>query len=77
MRDNDSQQPVNRLSLCWGCAVYVCVCNALKERDVKQAARAVGTAYPHAAFAQLGAKVKCGQCLPFAREVVARASIFA
>jgi bacterioferritin-associated ferredoxin len=57
--------------------VYVCVCNALKERDVKDAARAAGTACPRAAFAQLGAKVKCGQCLPFAREVVAEASTYA
>jgi bacterioferritin-associated ferredoxin len=57
--------------------VYVCVCNALKERDVKQAARAAGTACPRAAYAQLGAKVKCGQCLPFAREVVSQASSYA
>jgi len=57
--------------------VYVCVCNALKERDVKQAARAAGTSCPRAAYAQLGAKVKCGQCLPFAREVVGQASSYA
>jgi bacterioferritin-associated ferredoxin len=57
--------------------VYVCVCNALKERDVKAAARAAGKPCPHAAYAQLGAKVKCGQCLPFAREVVSEASTFA
>ncbi|WP_439546727.1 (2Fe-2S)-binding protein [Sandarakinorhabdus sp.] len=57
--------------------MYVCVCNALKERDVKQAARAAGKACPRAAYAHLGAKVKCGQCLPFAREVVAQASTYA
>jgi bacterioferritin-associated ferredoxin len=57
--------------------VIVCVCNALRERDVKEAAKAAGKACPHAAYAQLGARVKCGQCLPFAREVVQQASTFA
>lgn len=50
--------------------MIVCVCNALRERDVKQAARAAGKPCPHAAYAHLGARVKCGQCIPFAREVV-------
>nr|WP_310496777.1 (2Fe-2S)-binding protein [Sandarakinorhabdus sp.] len=57
--------------------MFVCVCNALKERDVRDAARASGSDCPRAAFAQLGCKPKCGQCLPFAREVVAKASTFA
>lgn len=57
--------------------MYVCVCNALKERDVKDAARAAGKACPRAAYAQLGAKVKCGQCIPFAREVLGDASTYA
>jgi bacterioferritin-associated ferredoxin len=54
--------------------MIVCVCNALRERDVKQAARAAGKSCPHAAYAHLGARVKCGQCIPFAREVVAAAA---
>jgi len=53
--------------------VFVCVCNALKERDVREAARVAGKSCPKAAFAQLGCKPKCGQCLPFAREVVENA----
>ena len=53
--------------------MFVCVCNALKERDVREAARVAGSACPKAAFAQLGARPKCGQCLPFAREVVENA----
>ena len=53
--------------------MIVCVCNALKERDVREAARVAGKSCPKAAFAQLGCKVKCGQCLPFAREVVENA----
>ena len=53
--------------------MIVCVCNALKERDVREAARVAGKSCPKAAYAQLGCKVKCGQCLPFAREVVENA----
>jgi len=53
--------------------VIVCVCNALKERDVREAARVAGTSCAKAAFAQLGCKLKCGQCLPFAKEIVADA----
>jgi bacterioferritin-associated ferredoxin len=51
--------------------VIVCVCNALKERDVREAARVAGKSCPKAAFAQLGCKPKCGQCLPFAQEILA------
>lgn len=54
--------------------MIVCVCNALRERDVKQAARAAGKPCPHAAYAWLGARVKCGQCLAFAREIVKNAA---
>lgn len=53
--------------------MIVCVCNALKERDVREAARVAGKNCPKAAYAQLGCKPKCGQCLPFAREVVSEA----
>ncbi|WP_310474968.1 (2Fe-2S)-binding protein [Sandarakinorhabdus sp.] len=51
--------------------MIVCVCNALKERDVREAARVAGKSCPKAAFAQLGCKPKCGQCLPFAQEILA------
>lgn len=57
--------------------MIVCVCNALKERDVREAARLADRACPKAAYAQLGCKVKCGQCLPFAREVVEDARVSA
>jgi bacterioferritin-associated ferredoxin len=57
--------------------VIVCVCNALKERDVREAARVAGNSCPKAAYAQLGCKVKCGQCLPFAKEILADARSFA
>jgi len=50
--------------------LIVCVCNALKERQVREAARTAGRACPHSAYATLGCKVKCGQCLPFARSLL-------
>ncbi|WP_017668285.1 (2Fe-2S)-binding protein [Sandarakinorhabdus sp. AAP62] len=53
--------------------MFVCVCNALKERDVRDAARLAGKSCPKAAYAQLGHKPKCGQCLPFAKEVIENA----
>ncbi|WP_303812063.1 (2Fe-2S)-binding protein [Sandarakinorhabdus limnophila] len=57
--------------------MIVCVCNALKERDVREAARVAGKSCPKAAYAQLGCRVKCGQCLPFVKEILADARSFA
>ena len=50
--------------------MVVCVCNAIRERDVRNAARA-GHATPCAAYASLGRRPRCGQCVPFAREIIA------
>jgi bacterioferritin-associated ferredoxin len=57
--------------------VIVCVCNAIRENQVRDIARATRTDCPITAYAQLGCKPKCGQCLPFAREVLAKESSFA
>lgn len=57
--------------------MIVCVCNALRETQVRDAARVTRSDCPITAYAQLGCKPKCGRCLPFAREVVARARAFA
>ena len=51
--------------------MVVCVCNAIKERDVRSAARA-GHATPCAAYAALGRRARCGQCVPFARDIIAQ-----
>jgi bacterioferritin-associated ferredoxin len=50
-------------------AVIVCVCNALRESQVRTAARSV-TGCAKAAYAELGCKPQCGQCLPFAQAIV-------
>ncbi len=50
--------------------MVVCVCNALRERDVRVAARS-GCRDPLSAYASLGCRPRCGQCVPFARELIA------
>ena len=50
--------------------MVVCVCNAIRERDVRAAARG-GCTTPCAAYATFGRRPKCGQCLPFARALIA------
>lgn len=49
--------------------MVVCVCNAIREREVRDAARA-GCPCPIQAYAALGRRPRCGQCLPFARELM-------
>lgn len=50
--------------------MIVCVCNALRENDVREAARQ-GAKCPRSAYATLGRRPNCGQCFSFAREIIA------
>ncbi|HYI64825.1 MAG TPA: (2Fe-2S)-binding protein [Allosphingosinicella sp.] len=50
--------------------MIVCVCNAIRESEVRQAARA-GASCPTAAYKSRGCKPRCGQCFSFAREIIA------
>ena len=50
--------------------MIVCVCNAIREREVRQAARN-GATCPNSAYRACGRKPRCGQCIPFAREIIA------
>ena len=50
--------------------MIVCVCNAIRESDVRQAALD-GASCPSSAYRAVGRKPRCGQCFPFAREVIA------
>jgi bacterioferritin-associated ferredoxin len=43
--------------------VYVCLCNALTDRQVKQAARTANTAKPSSIYAACDYRVQCGQCV--------------
>lgn len=50
--------------------MVVCVCNALRERDVREAVRG-GATSACKAYRALGREVKCGQCVPFTRAIIA------
>ncbi|MDT9600269.1 (2Fe-2S)-binding protein [Sphingosinicella sp. GR2756] len=50
--------------------MIVCVCNALRESDVRKAARE-GASCPTSAYARCGRRARCGQCFSFARQIIA------
>jgi bacterioferritin-associated ferredoxin len=50
--------------------MIVCVCNAIRETQVRQAARD-GASCPTSAYRCYGAKPRCGQCFSFARDIIA------
>ncbi|OQW73585.1 MAG: (2Fe-2S)-binding protein [Proteobacteria bacterium ST_bin13] len=56
--------------------MVVCICNALKEQDLRKAARG-GAATACAAYRALGSQPKCGQCLDFARQIIAEERVAA
>jgi len=43
--------------------VYVCLCNALTDRQVKQAAATAGSTKPSTVYAACGCRAQCGQCV--------------
>ncbi|MEA3029714.1 MAG: bacterioferritin-associated ferredoxin [Sphingomonadales bacterium] len=50
--------------------MIVCVCNAIRESEVRAAARA-GASCPGSVYKARGCKPRCGQCFSFAREIIA------
>jgi bacterioferritin-associated ferredoxin len=52
-----------------GTPMVVCVCNAIRECQVREAARA-GSMTACQAYQSLGRQPKCGQCVRFAREII-------
>jgi bacterioferritin-associated ferredoxin len=51
--------------------MVVCICNAIREQDLKDALRD-GAARPSEIYARLGRRPKCGQCLSFAQSIITR-----
>lgn len=49
--------------------MIICVCNAIKERDLRAAVRD-GAECPSSAYASMGRKPKCGHCISFARTII-------
>ena len=56
--------------------MVVCICNAIRESEVRDAVRK-GASCAHSAYQSLGRRPKCGQCLPFARSIVEEESVAA
>jgi bacterioferritin-associated ferredoxin len=42
--------------------LYICLCNALTDRKLKQAATATGSTRPGEIYAACGCRAQCGQC---------------
>ena len=49
--------------------MYVCICNAVKEADLRGVARG-GARDATQAYAAIGVEVCCAQCLEFAQEII-------
>jgi bacterioferritin-associated ferredoxin len=49
--------------------MVVCICNCIREKDVRNAARN-GATCPRSAYAKMGRRPRCGQCIAFAREII-------
>jgi len=53
--------------------MIVCLCNALRERECREAAARPGTRGPGCVYRQLGCRVRCGACVDTMREIVEHA----
>ena len=49
--------------------MIVCVCNAITEAEVREAARS-GSRMPEQAYAALECEPQCGCCLDYAQEII-------
>ncbi|MEO5706554.1 MAG: ferredoxin [Alteraurantiacibacter sp.] len=49
--------------------MYICVCNAIREKDLKVAARCTSGA-AESVYAALGKRPNCGQCLDDAQLLI-------
>lgn len=55
--------------------MYVCICNALRDRDLEQAAAEPGVTCAVGVFKQCDARPKCGRCLPDVAEIISSTQI--
>lgn len=53
-------------------AMYICICNALNEKQV-QSAKTEGACSVKDMFRRLGCKPVCGQCVPMLHDALAQA----
>lgn len=52
--------------------MYVCICNALRDRDLAEAAAQPGVKSAACVFKRCETKPKCGNCVPDIDEMVAQ-----
>jgi len=50
-------------------AMYVCICNGHRDRDIRRAAR-TGLRCARAIYSHLGKPARCGRCLDLAARVI-------
>ena len=50
--------------------MYVCICNAIRESDLRAAARQCCSLGSEALYARLGFQPQCRQCLDEAEEII-------
>ena len=57
--------------------MYVCVCNALRESDIRAVIREKGPTTPDQVFDFLGVKPECRRCIPDIRHLMREEGIAA
>ena len=50
--------------------MYTCICNAIRECDLRKAARQYQTGNAESVYAKLGKRPNCGQCLVEAEDII-------
>lgn len=53
--------------------MYVCICNALTDREIAEASR-LGARTVKEAYAALGVEINCGQCRCLAEDIIKQES---
>jgi bacterioferritin-associated ferredoxin len=50
--------------------LVVCVCNAIREKELRETVRSGSATNACSAYAALGRRTRCGQCVPFAQSII-------
>ncbi|KLI64303.1 (2Fe-2S)-binding protein [Aurantiacibacter marinus] len=58
--------------------MYTCICNAIRECELRKAARQYQTGGAESVYAKLGKRPNCGHCLEDAQDIIEeeRAALF-
>jgi len=54
--------------------MYICLCNAITDRDLHTHAAAGGASSVAMVYRALGVEPKCGKCVPFVRQALRQAA---